>query len=81
MPTLDEFVSNVAKSGLVSADDLHRVRERLGKTAPAEASLQLAKLLIGQNSLTTYQARKLLAGATRGFFLGGYKILRPLGEG
>ena len=31
--------------------------------------------------LTTYQARKLLAGATRGFFLGGYRILRPLGEG
>ena len=34
-----------------------------------------------QGLLTQYQARKLLAGATRGFFLGGYRILRPLGEG
>ncbi len=31
--------------------------------------------------LTSYQARKVLAGATRGFFLGGYRILRPLGQG
>ncbi len=81
MPTLDEFVANVAKSGLVTRDDLERGRERLGSTSPEGAPLQLAKLLIGQNSLTTYQARKLLSGATKGFFLGGFKILRPLGEG
>ena len=43
--------------------------------------MRLARLLVQQGLLTTYQARKLLAGATRGFFLGGYRILSPLGEG
>ncbi len=43
--------------------------------------MRLARLLVQRGFLTTYQARKLLAGATRGFFLGGYRILRPLGEG
>ena len=81
MTTLDELVANVVKSGLVTQSDLDRAIERLGSTLPPEMPLQLVKLLIGQNSLTTYQARKLLSGATRGFFLGGFKILRPLGEG
>lgn len=81
MTTLDELVANVAKSGLVSRPDLDRALNRLGTTPASDAPLQFVKLLIGQNSLTTYQARKLLGGATRGFFLGGYKILRPLGEG
>ena len=37
--------------------------------------------MIGGGWITTYQAKKLLAGATRGFFLGGYRLLRLLGEG
>ena len=31
--------------------------------------------------LASREDAKLLAGATKGFFLGGYKILRSLGEG
>ncbi len=46
-----------------------------------DAAVRLARALIDQGSLTTYQARKILAGATRGFFLGDYRILRALGEG
>jgi serine/threonine-protein kinase len=37
--------------------------------------------LIQSGLLTTYQAKKLLAGATRGFFLGGYRLMRQIGEG
>ena len=78
---LREFLDAIAQSGLVSASDLARVRKNLELTAGAEGSIRLARRLVREGTLTDYQARKLLAGATRGFFLGGYRILRPLGEG
>ncbi|MDG3002982.1 serine/threonine-protein kinase [Paludisphaera mucosa] len=74
---LDEFVECVDRSGLISPADLATARARFGRLD----SVGLARRLVQQGLLTQYQARKLLAGATRGFFLGGYRILRPLGEG
>jgi serine/threonine protein kinase len=81
MLQLDDFAENVAMSGLVPTDGLTHARARLDREPAADAAVRLARLLVQQGLLTAYQARKLLAGATRGFFLGGYRILRPLGEG
>ena len=58
-----------------------QVQAELDPEPAADASVRLARRLIEGGWLTTYQARKLLSGATRGFFLGGYRLLRPLGEG
>ncbi len=81
MPRLDEFVSDVARTGLVSPDDLATARALLPNGSASDAAARLAKQLVSRELLTAYQARKILAGATRGFFLGGYRILRPLGAG
>ena len=81
MLQLDDFAEKVALSGLVSTAELTQARAQVEPEPAADASLRLARLLVQQGLLTTYQARKLLAGATRGFFLGGYRILSPLGEG
>jgi serine/threonine protein kinase len=81
MPQLDDFLENVAKSGLMVQQDLERARRGLAPGPAENAAARLARQLIQQGALTPYQARKILAGATRGFFLGGYRILRPLGEG
>ncbi len=78
---LDDFLTCVDRSGLVSREDLNPFRARAGPSAPPDLAVQVARQLVQQGFLTQYQARKLLAGATRGFFLGGYRILRPLGEG
>ncbi|WP_165072273.1 serine/threonine-protein kinase [Paludisphaera rhizosphaerae] len=74
---VEEFLEGVDRSGLVSRADLAPYRARNVRDDAAN----LARRLVQQKLLTQYQARKLLAGATRGFFLGGYRILRPLGEG
>ena len=81
MTRLDDFVANVARSGLILPHDLARARAGLDPEPDADSDVRLARLLVQQGFLTAYQARKLLSGATRGFFLGGYRILRPLGEG
>jgi eukaryotic-like serine/threonine-protein kinase len=81
MLQLDDFVESLVSSGLVPRDDLDRALSSLDGEPADDASLRLARLLVQRGLLTTYQARKLLSGATRGFFLGGHRILRPLGEG
>jgi serine/threonine protein kinase len=81
MPRLDDFLTNVARSGLLAPAVLERARASLPPDAGADAAVLLARSWIQQGVLTSYQARKVLGGATRGFFLGGYRILRPLGEG
>lgn len=81
MLQLDDFVDGMVRSGLVPRDDADQALAALESRDAADASVRLARALVQQGRLTSYQARKLLAGATRGFFLGGYRILKPLGEG
>ncbi len=81
MSRLDDFVATIAASRLVTAVDLDRTLASFPKEPDADAPVRLSRILIRDQKLTPYQARKLLAGATRGFFLGGYRILKALGEG
>ncbi len=81
MLALDEFTGHVTMSGLVAPEVMAQVRGQLAPEPSADAAVRLARRLIEGGWLTTYQAKKLLGGATRGFFLGGYRLMRPLGEG
>jgi serine/threonine protein kinase len=81
MLELDHFVDAARRSGLVAENELIQLRAKVDPKPAADASVRLARLLVQRGFLTVYQARKLLAGATKGFFLGGYRILQPLGEG
>ena len=81
MPGLERFLKDLQRSRLVAEGDLAKARAVTPATPPEDAAVRLARTLIGQGSLTTYQARKVLAGATRGFFLADYRIQRSLGEG
>jgi eukaryotic-like serine/threonine-protein kinase len=81
MVPLDDFTVNVARSGLVPPEVLDHAQSRIEPEPAKDAAVRLARHLIQHGWLTAYQARKLLQGATRGFFLGGYRLLRPLGQG
>jgi eukaryotic-like serine/threonine-protein kinase len=78
---LEDFAANVVKSGLVPTAILDQARAGLPPVAAGEAAVQLARRLIQDKRLTAFQAKKLLSGKTNGFFLGGYRLLKPLGEG
>ncbi len=81
MSRLETFAADVERSGLVTPAAIERALSSLAAGGDADAPVRLARVLIRSGAVTPYQARKLLAGATRGFFLGGYRILRRLGEG
>ncbi|HWE35525.1 MAG TPA: serine/threonine-protein kinase [Isosphaeraceae bacterium] len=83
MSRLDQFAANLRRSGLMPRDAIDRARARLPAAGAdrEDDAVRLARLLIEEGALTPYQARKVLAGATKGFFLGGFRILRQLGEG
>ena len=83
MARLDQFVANLVRSGLLDRPAEAIAPAPRWPTGPdSDAAVRLARHLIGiKGRLTSYQARKVLAGAVRGFFLGEYRILRALGEG
>ncbi|MCO8120350.1 serine/threonine protein kinase [Stieleria sp. TO1_6] len=84
-PVLDEatrdFVRRAMHAGLVELADIKKVVVSLMADNAAFSPERLAEGLVGADLLTPWQSRKLLAGKARGFHLGNYRLLRPLGRG
>jgi serine/threonine protein kinase len=73
-----QFLRNLQRSALLSKSDL---REAMDRLAHVEKPRAIARALVGCGLLTKFQAELLLAGRSKGFFLGPYKILDQLGQG
>jgi serine/threonine protein kinase len=74
----DRLLELVRKSNLVEGEAL----DAFIAAGPLSSSArEVARALVRANLLTTYQAQQLLAGKHRGFFLGAYKVLQPIGKG
>jgi serine/threonine protein kinase len=71
------FLSAISRSGLLTDA---QVADAFDGPPPADP-MQCAAALVKAGLLTQFQASQLLSGKTRGFVLGPYKLLRPLGQG
>lgn len=84
-PVLDDasraFVRRSLSAGVVTLEEVKTVVASLLAGSPEFSPQRLADGLVGAGILTKWQANKLLAGKSKGFFLGTYKLLRPLGKG
>lgn len=84
-PSLDEPTRDLVRrslaSGLVKIEDVKKVVVSLLTQTESLNPQRLVDGLIGAGVLTQWQGRKLLAGAAKGFYLGNYRLLRPLGRG
>jgi len=81
--TADEFLELLRKSRLLDGDRLPSAVEKLRGAGQLSAS-ELARMvgqLVQDRTLTPFQAEQLMQGNWRGFFLGKYKVLQPLGAG
>ncbi len=84
-PILDEetraFIKRAIAAGLIEIDQVKKVVASLLSETPRFDPKIIASGLVGSGALTTWQANKLLAGKSKGFYLGSYRLLRPLGKG
>ena len=84
-PALDKrtqaFVRCCLGSKLVEIDDIKKVVASLMVESGDFSPERIADGMVGAGMLTRWQSDKLLSGHNRGFHLGSYKLLRPLGRG
>lgn len=80
MPVIarDKLLDDVRRSGLLDEERLNRFLDDQDLEIEAEVLLQK---MVDASLLTPWQAEGLSAGKWRGFFLGKYKLLKPLGMG
>lgn len=80
--TTQEFLGLICRSGLLDEPSLSRYfHERRVAPALAAPPERLSQLLVRDGLLTGFQAEQLLIGKWRGFSIGRYKVLEPLGSG
>lgn len=84
-PILDDETRALVKRSLASGVlTLAEIKTVVASLMADDVSIDCKRLTEGlQNAglLTRWQASKLLAGKSKGFYLGAYKLLRPLGKG
>jgi len=78
---LDQFVSQIVDSTLLSADEVTALIAALPADKKPQDGEQLAKELVRQKKLTAYQAQQVYAGKGKSLVLGNYVILDKLGQG
>ena len=75
------FVWDLRRSGLIDRGPLDAiVGEFLKRNSRAEAPA-LAEYLIGQGTLTSFQAERILNGKSQGLVLGPFVLLDAIGSG
>ena len=79
--TLAKFVKSLADSGLIIADEVEAVIDRLPSANRPKDGAALVRELFKQNRLTNYQAEVILQGETTSLVLGDYVVLHPIGRG
>jgi len=79
--SLPQFVEALSASGLMSADELSAFRAKLPETPAGNPTEGLARELVRQGKLTSFQVNAVYQGKTRGLVFGEYVVLDKLGAG
>ncbi len=78
--TTINLVDYVKKSGLVDAARLQEYMRGVPNAGELPLA-ELAKKMVADGLITQFQAKHLLKGRYRNFFIGKFKVLEPLGSG
>jgi len=76
----NRFLKLLSKSNLLSSDMIDKAIHQL-ELDQCETPQEAAQRLVKQRLITPFQAERLLAGRSRGFFIDEYKIREILGVG
>ncbi len=78
--TSQEFVALLERSQLLDAELIGKLKPQLEKHAQTEPK-RVATTLLKNQIITEYQAKQLLVGKYKGFYLARYKLMELLGMG
>lgn len=79
--SVKDFLELVRKSGLIEPAKLEAFERDHLEDIEATDSTTVAAKLVRHHLLSNFQAKSLLTGKYKGFTLGAYRILEPLGAG
>jgi serine/threonine-protein kinase len=75
------FVWDLRRSNLIDRGQLDQIIGEFLNRHPGAEPPALAEYLVGQGTLTQFQAERLLQGKTQGFVLGPFTLMDALGTG
>ncbi len=79
--TLEELLQLIECSGLLSANALQQIRVQVPSGGLCPTTDDFVRELVRQHYLTPFQAKCLLRGQYKGFFVAKYRVLDQLGAG
>jgi serine/threonine-protein kinase len=79
--SVEQFLKILAETGILSADDLTRLDQKIPGDSRDQDAQNLARELVRKNKLTLYQARAVYQGKPKGLTLGNYVVLDKIGAG
>jgi serine/threonine protein kinase len=80
--SVSDLLELIRKSELLDEERLQTLIDRVRSAAEVPTQpVDLATLLVRDRVLTRFQADLLLQGKARGFYVGEYRVLEPLGSG
>ena len=80
-PTLDQFCSDVAQTGLLSPEEIQAALEPLPLERKPRDAQELIRELVRLRKLTVYQAQQIYQGQAKRLHLGNYLVLDKIGQG
>lgn len=80
-PSLEQYQTLLAESGLLSRDEVRRFLNDLPPDSRPKDAQALAKALVRADKLTKFQAAAVYQGQIKELILGEYEILDKLGQG
>ena len=75
------FVWDLRRSGLIDRGQLDSIVSDFLKRNPRAEAPALAEFLVDQETITTFQAERILNGKSAGLVLGPYVLLDAIGSG
>src|SRR4051812_25963276 len=75
------FVWDLRRSGLIDRGPLDQIVSEFLRRNPRAEAPALAEYLVGQGTLTGFQAERILNGKTQGLVLGPYVLQDAIGSG
>lgn len=83
-PTWEQLIDNFPRTKLIAEEEWESLKQEWQQTADDSVKTDVdafLQFLVDKSAITSWHKENLLSGKYKGFFLGGYKLLKHVGAG